>query len=139
TNPIWEQVRGRQDVFSGAFAYSPNRFNLAMGGEVRNANTSWVSGDFFRTLGVSPLLGRTIADADDRRGCPVIGVLSYDFWQREYGDASLIPALSPRRSRSPWTARAIPHALPWDLPVISLTVSLCDSQNLSGWLLGWPS
>ena len=85
TNPIWEQVRDRQDVFSGAFAYSPIRLNLAVGGEVRNANTSWVSGDFFRTLGVNPLLGRTIAEADDKRGCPVIGVLSYDFWQREYG------------------------------------------------------
>jgi putative ABC transport system permease protein len=85
TNPIWEQVRDRQDVFSGAFAYSPIRLNLAVGGEVRNANTSWVSGDFFRTLGVNPLLGRTIADADDKRGCPVIGLLSYDFWQREYG------------------------------------------------------
>jgi putative ABC transport system permease protein len=88
TNPVWEQVRDRQDVFSGAFAYSPTRLNLAMGGEVRNANASWVSGDFFRTLGVNPLLGRTIAADDDRRGCPVIGVLSHDFWQREYGGAA---------------------------------------------------
>lgn len=88
TNPIWEQVRDRQDVFSGAFAYSPIRLNLAVGGEARNANASWVSGDFFRTLGVNPLLGRTIASADDKRGCPVIGVLSYDFWQREYGGAA---------------------------------------------------
>jgi predicted permease len=85
TNPIWEQVRDRQDVFSGAFAYSPIRLNLAGGGEVRNANTSWVSGEFFSTLGVQPLLGRTFTAADDKRGCPVIGVLSYDFWQREYG------------------------------------------------------
>ncbi|MCU1262224.1 MAG: permease [Bryobacterales bacterium] len=88
TNPIWEQVRDRQDVFSGAFAYSPNRLNLSAGGEVRNASTSWVSGDFFRTLGVNPLLGRTIAVADDKRGCPGIAVLSYDFWQREYGGAA---------------------------------------------------
>ena len=50
TNPIWEQVRDRQDVFSGAFAYSPIQLNLAGGGEVRNASVSWVSGDFFRTL-----------------------------------------------------------------------------------------
>jgi len=85
TNPVWEQVRDRQDVFSGAFAYSPTRLNLAMGGEVRNANASWVSGDFFRTLGVNSLLGRTIAADDDKRGCPVIGLLSYDFWQREFG------------------------------------------------------
>ena len=81
TNPIWEQVRDHQDVFSGAFAYSPTRLNLAVGGEVRNANANWVSGDFFRTLGVNPILGRTIADADDQRGCAVIGLLSYDFWQ----------------------------------------------------------
>src|SRR5580704_14876662 len=88
TNPIWEQVRDRQDVFSGAFAYSPIRLNLAVGGEVRNANTSWVSGDFFRTLGLQPLLGRTFTAADDKRGCPATAVLSHDFWQREYGGAA---------------------------------------------------
>ena len=88
TNPIWEQVRDRQDAFSGAFAYSPIQLNLAGGGEVRNANASWVSGDFFRTLGVQPLLGRTFTAADDKRGCPVIAVLSHDFWQREYGGAA---------------------------------------------------
>jgi predicted permease len=88
TNPIWEQVRDRQDVFSGAFAYSPIQLNLAGGGEVRNASTSWVSGDFFSTLGVHPLLGRTFTAADDKRGCPAVAVLSYDFWQREYGGAA---------------------------------------------------
>jgi putative ABC transport system permease protein len=85
TNPIWEQVRDRQDVFSGAFAYSPIQLNLAGGGEVRNANASWVSGEFFSTLGVRSLLGRTFTAADDKRGCPAIAVLSHDFWQREYG------------------------------------------------------
>jgi putative ABC transport system permease protein len=88
TNPIWEQVRDRQDVFSGAFAYSPIQLNLAAGGEVRHANASWVSGDFFSTLGVHPLLGRTFTAADDKRGCPAIAVLSHDFWQREYGGAA---------------------------------------------------
>jgi predicted permease len=88
TNPIWEQVRDRQDVFSGAFAYSPIQLNLAGGGEVRNARASWVSGDFFNTLGVRPILGRTFTPADDRRGCPAIAVLSHDFWQREYGGAA---------------------------------------------------
>src|SRR5258708_20756989 len=88
TNPIWEQVRDRQDVFSGAFAYSPNRLNLAAGGEVRNASASWVSGPFFPTPAVNPLLGRTITAADDKHGCPAIAVLSYDFWHRAYGGAA---------------------------------------------------
>src|SRR5580700_7967041 len=35
TNPIWEQIRDRQDVFSGIFAYSFTHYNLSQGGEVR--------------------------------------------------------------------------------------------------------
>ena len=87
TNPIWEQLRDRQDVFSGAFAYSPARFNLAQGGEARYARGNSVSGQFFETLGVRTPLGRSFTAADDKRGCPGTAVLSYDFWQKEYGGA----------------------------------------------------
>ena len=91
TNPIWEQVRDRQDVFSGVFAYSGGRFNLAPSGEARYAQSIWASGNFFATLGVRAVLGRTLTPADDRRGCPGTAVLSYDFWQREYnGSAAVI-------------------------------------------------
>ena len=44
----------------GSLRLQPHPPQSGGGGEVRNANTSWVSGDFFRTLGVNPLLGRTI-------------------------------------------------------------------------------
>ncbi|MBL0158464.1 MAG: ABC transporter permease [Bryobacterales bacterium] len=84
TNPIWEQVRDRQDVFSGVFTYGDDRFNLSPGGEARYVQGAWVSGEFFETLGVQPALGRPITRADDRRGCPATAVLSYDFWQSEY-------------------------------------------------------
>jgi predicted permease len=85
TNPIWEQLRDRQDVFSGIFAYGGGRFNLAAGGEARYAQGNYASGQFFDTLGLRALLGRTFTVADDRRGCPATAVLSYGFWQREYG------------------------------------------------------
>ena len=88
TNPLWEQVRDRQDVLSGVFASSPARFNLARGGEARYAPGTWVSGDFFDTLGVRAVLGRTLNPADDRRGCAAAAVLSFDFWQNEYGGSS---------------------------------------------------
>jgi predicted permease len=85
TNPIWEQIRDRQDVFSGIFGYGRWAFNLAAGGEVHNVNGEYVSGQFFDTLGVHALLGRTLTPVDDKRGCPGAAVLSYGFWQREYG------------------------------------------------------
>jgi putative ABC transport system permease protein len=75
--------------------YWPGRttiFNLAPGGEVRMARGLFVSGDFFRVLGVQPLQGRVFTAADDRKGCGLPGaVIGYTFWQRELGgDAAAI-------------------------------------------------
>jgi predicted permease len=88
TNPLWEQVRDRQDVFSGVFAWSTDRFNLSRAGMVQFADGVWVSGDFFRTLGLYPAAGRLLSVDDDRRGCPARAVLSYGFWQTRYGGSS---------------------------------------------------
>src|SRR5256885_1945607 len=85
TNPLWEQVRDHQDVFSRAFAWSEQRFDLAQGGAVQYVNGVWVSGGFFEGLGLRPAAGRLLADEDDRRGCAGDGVVSYDFWQSHYG------------------------------------------------------
>lgn len=86
TNPIWEQIRDRQQAFSSIFAWAADTFNLAVGGEARYAHGIYVSGDFFEVLAVRPLLGRLLTSDDDRRGCGSRGiVISYAFWQREFG------------------------------------------------------
>src|SRR5688572_10809819 len=85
TNPLWEQIRDRQEAFSGAFAWCSTRFNLSTGGEARYAEGLWVSGDFFRTLGVHPQVGRLFSVEDDRRGCGnAAAVISHSFWVREF-------------------------------------------------------
>jgi putative ABC transport system permease protein len=85
TNPTWEHLRDRQDVFSEIFAYSRWEFNLATGGEAHSVDGVYVSGQYFDTLGVHAMLGRTLTPADDTRGCAGSAVLTYGFWQREYG------------------------------------------------------
>ena len=87
TNPIWEQVRDQQDMFSGALAFGAQEFDLAQGGEAHYAKGLWVSGDFFRTLGVRAAAGRLITVGDDQRGCSGVAVLSYSFWQDHFGGA----------------------------------------------------
>jgi len=88
TNPLWEQVRDRQDVFSGVFAWGTDRFNLSRGGAVDFANGLWVSGDYFRTLGLHAAAGRLFTVDDDRRGCAALAVLSHAFWEERYGGAA---------------------------------------------------
>jgi predicted permease len=85
TNPIWEQIRDRQDVFSGVFAWSNAHFDLAQGGESRPASGLFVSGDYFNTLGVQPAAGRLFNNRDDQRGCVGSVVLSYGFWNEHFG------------------------------------------------------
>jgi hypothetical protein len=85
TNPIWEQIRDRQDVFARIFGYGRWRFNLARGGEARYVNGEFVSGRYFDTLGVRAARGRTLTQADDWRGFAGAAALSHRFWQRAHG------------------------------------------------------
>jgi predicted permease len=87
SNPLWEQLRDRQEVFSGVFAsgWGQEDFDLAPGGAVQHANGLYTSGSYFGTLGVRPATGRLFNAADDRPGCPSVAVLSYGFWQEHFG------------------------------------------------------
>ena len=52
---------------------------------------SWVTGNYFQVLGVTPLLGRTIEPADDAPGAARVMVISHASWQRTFGaDTSVI-------------------------------------------------
>jgi len=85
TNPLWEQVRDHQDVFSGAFAWGNSPFDLSQGGAVHYAEGIFASGSYFNTLGVRPAAGRLIGPSDDARGCPAVAVLSFGFWRDHFG------------------------------------------------------
>ena len=92
TNALWERIRDRQQAFSGVFAWASPTFELSSGGESRKAEGLWAGGDLFGTLGVHAAIGRLFTAADDYRGCAAPpAVISYGFWQREFGgDASAL-------------------------------------------------
>jgi putative ABC transport system permease protein len=91
TNPIWEKLRDEHLGFSGIAAWGNTGFSLDSGGDARFANGLWVSGDFFRVLGVRPIQGRLFTREDDRRGCGLPGaVISYGFWQQEFGGGPVL-------------------------------------------------
>jgi putative ABC transport system permease protein len=87
TNPIFQQIRARQEAFSSVFAWSLTGMRLATDtGEPRFVSAVLVSGEFFPTLGVVPAVGRLLTSADDTPGCTTPGlVLNHAFWMKEFG------------------------------------------------------
>ena len=81
---MWKQIRQQQDVFSGMFAYMPTEFDLVTPGEKRSIPALYASGDYFSTLGVSAVRGRTLLPSDDVRGGSLVCVISYGLWERQY-------------------------------------------------------
>lgn len=62
-------------------------------GAVDTRNGEYVSGNFFRTFGVQPWVGRLLTDADDQEGAPPVAVMSYRIWKEKYGsDPSVVGA-----------------------------------------------
>jgi predicted permease len=60
---------------------------------VDTRNGEYVSGNFFRTFGVQPWIGRLMTDEDDQEGAPPVAVMSYHIWHDKYGaDPSVVGA-----------------------------------------------
>jgi putative ABC transport system permease protein len=61
--------------------------------QVDTRNGEYVSGNFFRTFGVQPWIGRLLSDEDDQEGAPPVAVMSYRIWHDKYGaDPSVVGA-----------------------------------------------
>jgi predicted permease len=88
--PLYRDIRDRNQVFmstaaAGAFAtFDP--MTLETPGEARRelyARITLVTGDYFSTLGVEPIIGRTLTPDDDRApGGHPVAVISHRFWKR---------------------------------------------------------
>jgi putative ABC transport system permease protein len=99
----WETYklfRANTPAFADLAAFQPGEGNAELG--VRRAGSSspaearngeFVSGNFFRTLGVSAWRGRLFTDADDQEGAPPVAVIRFHTWQEKYdSDPSVVGA-----------------------------------------------
>ncbi|HEX4228946.1 MAG TPA: ABC transporter permease [Bryobacteraceae bacterium] len=72
-------------VFSGFDAYNHQGFMQKTSAGTRPAFCTRVTDGFFKTLGVSPILGRDFRPGEDQRAAPPTAILSYSKWQKDYG------------------------------------------------------
>jgi len=84
--PFFKTMRAQDGAFSGMAAFAgPTGVDLTGHGSASIASGTYVSGDFFSTLGVSTFIGRPLTPSDDTPSAPPAIVLSYAYWVRAFG------------------------------------------------------
>ncbi len=93
---LYRHLRDAAPEFSDLAAFQANTGTMTIGrpdadalpGTLRNA---FVSGNYFRMLGLAPAAGRLLAPDDDRAGAAPVAVLSHRAWTERYHGDSTIP------------------------------------------------
>ncbi len=85
--PWYREFRDRNQVLPGLLATSwPWKMAMRAGESgAELAAVSFVSGNFFQTLGVATVIGRPIAPSDDQANANPVGVLAYGIWRQRFG------------------------------------------------------
>ncbi|HEU5452742.1 MAG TPA: ABC transporter permease, partial [Terriglobales bacterium] len=116
--PFTQQVQAQTSIFSGVAAFSQaGQLSLSGNGPAAIVRGQAVSGDFFRTLGVQPLLGRMLGPSDDKPSAPAVMVLQYRYWQRAFGGSPSVLGRTVRLNNIPVTIVGVASpAFPWLTP-----------------------
>jgi predicted permease len=89
--PFFYEMRRKNQVFSEASAELSLPFDgmhgaVAGSASLERMNVQLVSGTYFLTLGVKPVLGRTFTEAEDEpAGGHPVAIVSYSWWKRRFG------------------------------------------------------
>jgi len=134
SSALWDQLRQQQQAFSDLAAWSTERFDLGVGGEAYYANGLWISGSFFDVLQMNPYLGRLLSSSDDYIGCGIQGVvISYAFWQRNFGGRTDALGTKISLNRHPFPIIGVTPANFYGLEVgrnFDVALPLCSEPSL---------
>jgi putative ABC transport system permease protein len=101
--PRYSAWRDQQQSFTDFAAQSFTGFTLTGRGDPENLNGIRVTENFFRALGVQPLLGRVFNPDEDRPGGANVAMLSYAFWQKRFGGDNNILGQAITLNGTPFT------------------------------------
>lgn len=93
----WEQLKKNTPEFEELAAMESGFESLPIvvrrEGSQHDAHSAvgeFVSGNYFRTLGLQPAIGRLFSDANDVKGAPPVAVISYETWKNSHAADSAV-------------------------------------------------
>jgi predicted permease len=83
---MFRQFVSDNRTLTGLFACAPyGRVNVSIDGQTEVANAFISTGNYYRLLGVTARLGRTILPDDDRPDAPAVATISSRYWHSRFG------------------------------------------------------
>ena len=133
SKPFLDDVREHGPFASLAEFAGAGSITVSGTGAVHQANGQYVSGDYFRTLGVGPELGRVFLPSDNAPGAPAVVVLQHGYWKRQFGGDRTILGTTMDLNGLPFTvvgvaAESFAYLTPGN--VRDLSVPLIQRRNL---------
>jgi predicted permease len=87
SEPMFREI-AKENFFSSTAAFANSgRLSVTGNGPATVIDGQLVSGDFFRTMGLKPALGRLLETTDDTLSAAPVVVLNYGYWQSAFGGA----------------------------------------------------
>jgi predicted permease len=84
--PEINDFRSAAHSFAGIAEYSPITFTMQNDQQPAvRMNVGLVTGNYFKVMGLSPVLGRLTADSDDGTSAAAVMVLTYEYWMQRFG------------------------------------------------------
>ncbi|HEY4283158.1 MAG TPA: ABC transporter permease, partial [Chthoniobacterales bacterium] len=82
--PEYCDYRDQNTSFDGLGAIAAYNVSISDSGEPERIQGVRVSANVFSILGLHPLVGRALIEADDKNGAPAVAMISYGVWSRRY-------------------------------------------------------
>ncbi len=100
----YEELLPQQQSFERLAAYlNGSTVNVTVDGHPQRYTGAYVTEDFLRILGVTPLMGRDFTAADNTPGAGKVAIIGHGIWQRDFGGASDIVGKGFRINGKPAT------------------------------------
>src|SRR3954468_9505503 len=104
----FDELRPQQQSFEALAAYlNGSTVNVTVNGHPQRYTGAYVTEDFLRILGVSPMLGRDLAAGDNTAGAGKVAIIGYGIWQRDFGGAADIVGKGVRINGKPATVSGV--------------------------------
>ncbi len=112
TDPNFDDLRAANRSFVGMAKLSSWEVTVSGGSGAARVGVASVSRDFFRVLGVAPMLGRSFSEEELHEGGRPVAIASYGYWQQHLGNATdLSPIKLKMENRSFSVVAVMPPGL----------------------------